>query len=69
MLPDEQASPEQIAAFKAMSGEKRLRMAEQLYWLARKIKTAGFRAQHPDWTDEQINSEVRRVFLLAAEES
>ena len=50
MLPDEQASPEQIAALRAMSGQRRLRLAEQLYWSARKMKAAWLHSQHPDWT-------------------
>ena len=63
MLPDEQTPPEQIEALRAMSGEKRLRLAEQLYWSARKMKAAGLRHQHPDWPEERINSEVTRIFL------
>jgi hypothetical protein len=46
-----------------MTGEPRLRLAEQLYWSARKLKPAGLRPQHPDWTEEQFNAEVRRIFL------
>ena len=65
MLADEQPGPDQIAALRAMSGEQRLRMAEQLYWTARKMKTAGVRAQHADWTEEQVKEEVRRIFLNA----
>ena len=65
MLPDEQASPEQIAALRAISGEDRLRLAQQLYWSARKMKTVGVRAQHPDWSDQQIAAEVRRIFTHA----
>jgi hypothetical protein len=65
MLPDEQSSPEQIRIFQAMPGEQKLRLAEQLYWSARKMKLAGLRAQHPDWTEEQLTSEVRRIFLNA----
>jgi hypothetical protein len=65
MLPDEQASPEQIAALRAISGEERLKIAERLYWSARKMKAAGIRAQHPDWTEEQVNEEVRQIFLHA----
>jgi hypothetical protein len=65
MLADEKSSPEQIAIFRAMTGERRLQLAEQLYWTARKLKLAGLRAQHPDWTDEQLNAEVRRIFLHA----
>ena len=65
MLPDETSSPEQIEIFRAMTGARRLQLAEQLYWSARKLKLAGLRAQHPDWTIEQLNAEVRRVFLHA----
>jgi hypothetical protein len=65
MLPDEQSSPEQLAIFKAMTGEKRVQLAGQLYWMARKIKLAGLRAQHPDWSEERLNNEVTRIFLHA----
>jgi hypothetical protein len=65
MLPDEQLSPEQVAAFRAMSGEKRLSLAEQLYWSARKMKAAGLRHQHPDWPEDRVNSEVTQIFLHA----
>jgi hypothetical protein len=66
MLPDEQPSPEQIAALRAMSGEQRLRVAESLFQSARKIKIAGVRFQHPDWSDEQVHAEVRRIFIHAS---
>jgi hypothetical protein len=65
MLPDEQATPEQIAALQQLSGGRRLQLAEQLYWFARKLKFAGLRSQHPDWSDEQIYQEVRRIFVHA----
>lgn len=65
MLPDEQASPEQMKILRAIPGERRLRLAEQLYWSARKMKAAGLRALHPDWPEEQINAEVTRIFLHA----
>ena len=58
-------SPEQVAAWRAMTGVQRLQLAEQLYWLARKIKAAGLRSQHPDWTEEQLNENVRLVFTHA----
>ncbi len=58
-------SPEQIAILRALPGERRLRLAEQLYWSARKLKLAGLRSQHPDWPVERLNSEVRRIFSNA----
>ena len=65
MLADEQATPKQIEILRAMPGEKRLRLAEGLYWSARRMKIAGLRAQHPDWSDDRLQSEVRRIFLHA----
>ncbi len=65
MRPDEQASREQIDILRAMPGEQRLRLAERLYWSARKLKRAGLRTQHPDWPDERLDAEVRRIFLHA----
>jgi hypothetical protein len=63
---DEQASPEQIAALRLMSGSERLRLAEQLYWTARKIKAVGVRSQHPGWSAERVEDEVRRIFTNAS---
>ena len=62
MALPEQTSHEQIAAFRAMSGTRRLQLAEQLYWSARKLKTAGVRSQHPDWPPDRVQEEVRRLF-------
>jgi hypothetical protein len=65
MPPDDQTSPEQIAALRAMTGARRLKLAEQLYWMARKIKAAGLRSQHPDWPEQRVQDEVRRIFTDA----
>jgi hypothetical protein len=65
MLTDEQTSPEQFAALRAMTGARRLRLAERLYWSARKLKAAGLRHQHPDWSEQRLDDEVRRIFSHA----
>ena len=65
MLPDEQTSPEQFEAFRRMPPDRRLALAESLYWSARQLKAAGLRAQHPDWNEEQVAREVTRIFLHA----
>lgn len=65
MSADEQTSPEQFAALRAMTGVRRLQLAEQLYWSARKMKKAGLRSQHPDWPEERITDEVRIIFTNA----
>lgn len=58
-------NPEQVAALRAMTGAHRLRLAERLYWSARKMKTAGVRSQHPDWPEQRVTDGVRRLFSHA----
>jgi hypothetical protein len=65
MLPDEQTSPEQIESFRQMTPERRLALAEHLYWSAREWKATGLRAEHADWSEAQIAQEVTRTFLHA----
>ena len=65
MLPDEQTSPEQIEAFRRMPPERRLALAEGLYWSARELKAAWLRSQHTDWSETQVAPEVTRIFLHA----
>lgn len=66
-LADEQPSPEQITIYRSMTGQRRLEIAEQLFWTARELKTAGLRFQHPEWTEEKVLAEVNRIFLHAAD--
>jgi hypothetical protein len=65
MRSDEQPGADQFAVLRSISGERRLHLAEELFWSARRMKAAGLRSQHPDWTEEQIVSEVTRIFLHA----
>ena len=65
MPRDEQTSPEQIAAWRAMTGARRWRLAERLYWSARKMKAAGLRSQHPDWPEARLEDAVREIFSHA----
>ena len=65
MLADEQSSPEQFAILRAMPGQRRLELAEQMYWSAHTLKAAGIRSQHPDWPEEKVIAEVNRIFLHA----
>ena len=65
MLPGEQSTPEQIAIYRHVTPERRLSLAEQLYWSAREIKAAWLRAQHADWSEEKIAREVTRAFTNA----
>ena len=48
-----------------MTGERRLRLAEQLYWSAREMNMAGVRHRNPKWSEDKVKAEVRRIFLHA----
>ena len=65
MLLDEQPGSEQVHVLRAMSGQERWRVAERLFWSARKLKAAGLRAQHPDWPETRVQADVRRIFSNA----
>jgi len=65
MLADEKASPEQIEIFRRMTPEQRWRAAHRLYWTMRRHKAAFMRSQHPDWPEQKIDDEVRRIFSHA----
>lgn len=58
-------SEEYRAALQRLSGEDRIKAGMQLYWTARKVKAARLRQLHPTWTEEQIDREVRNIFLHA----
>ncbi len=65
VLVDEQMSPEQVEVYRRMPPERRLALAERLYWTARSLKTAWVRQCHTDWTDAQVAREVTRIFANA----
>ena len=65
MLPDEQTSPEQIAAYRRMTPEQRWHAAHRLYWTMRRHKAAFLRSLHPDWPEVRVATEVREIFSHA----
>jgi hypothetical protein len=65
MLADEQTSPEQFAIYRRMTPEQRWHAARRLYWTCRRHKAAFLQSLHPDWSEEKVEDEVKRVFLNA----
>ncbi len=65
MVRDEETSPDQLAIFRKMTPERRLALAERLYWSSRDLKAAWLRFQHSDWSEDQIEREVIRLFTHA----
>ena len=60
---DDDPSPEQIEIYRGMPGTRRLQLAEQMFWSARRLKAVGVRHQHPEWPEEKVIAEVNRIFL------
>jgi hypothetical protein len=50
---------------KKMTPEEKLAAAMNLYYSARKLKSAWLRHMHKDWSDEQIEAAVREAFVNA----
>ena len=55
--------PEQKRIYQSMTAADKLRVAHRLYDSARKLKSAALKSAHPEWTDEKIEREVKRIFL------
>jgi hypothetical protein len=59
-------TPEYVSVLRRLSGRQKLDAAAALNRAARKVKAAGFRHLHPDWSEERIEREVREAFLRAS---
>jgi len=64
-LTQEETSPEQIAMLRRMTPGQRWDAAHRLYWTMRRHKAAFLQSQNPDWTDQQVADEVKRIFSHA----
>lgn len=56
---------EQLRIVQAMTPAQKLRAAWRLFESARQLKAAAVRAEHPEWSDEQVRLAVRDAFLYA----
>ncbi|MDQ6859846.1 MAG: hypothetical protein M3032_01630 [Verrucomicrobiota bacterium] len=57
--------PEQVKALRKMSLERRANLALGFIHSMRRLKTAALRAQHPDWSEEEIKAALRRSIANA----
>lgn len=51
--------------FKNFSPEKKLDLSLELYYSAREFKRASIKSFNPDWNDDRVENELRKVFLYA----
>jgi hypothetical protein len=66
-MADEPSDP-QTEILRRMTPEQKLRASMRLYWSARELKAAWFRAEHPEWTEAQVKKAVRDAFLFHRED-
>ena len=61
------ASPpiDQTEVLKRLTPEQRYKAGRQLYWTLRRHKRAFLRSLHADWSDAELDAEVRRIFVNA----
>lgn len=62
---DSALTPEYLSILRRMTGQQKLRSSFALYWSARKLKATALRHRHPDWSDEQVQEQVKQIFLHA----
>lgn len=64
-LRAEAFDPIHLKVLRNLTPAQRLKTAFQLYRTARQVKAGALRAQHPDWSEPQVEAEVSRTFLNA----
>jgi hypothetical protein len=57
--------PEQIKALRKMSLERRAEIALGFIRSIRRMKAAALRTQHPEWSEQRVATELRRLTLHA----
>lgn len=55
----------QFDVLRRMSPAQRYQASRDLYWTLRKHKKHFLEELHPDWSEDRIDAEVRRIFLHA----
>jgi hypothetical protein len=61
----EPIDPLDVVRFRRMSPAEKLQMVCDLYHAGIRLRAAGLRQMHPDWTQEQLEREARRSLLHA----
>jgi hypothetical protein len=54
--------PKVVELRRKLTPEQKLATAGKMYLAARQWKAGALRSFHPDWSEEQIWEEVRRIF-------
>lgn len=57
--------PKQKKIYQTMTPEQKVKIVFDLYHSARELKHAYLRKLHPDWSENKIQQEIRKIFLYA----
>lgn len=49
-----------------MTGQERLMLAEQMFWDARRARAEAIQREHQEWSEEQVEQELRKLMLVEA---
>lgn len=60
------APSHQLERIRAMSADEKVRIAHDLWMEARAVLAAGVRAQHPQWSEAQVEARVRELMRDAS---
>lgn len=66
MQPYEPLTPERIVELRRMTPQEKFELMEKLYWDARRAKADELSILHPEWTEAEVQVEVKRIFLAEA---
>lgn len=58
----ESVADHELARLREMTASEKIAVMHSLWRQAWALKRAGIRAQHPDWSAEQVETGVREVF-------
>jgi len=61
----EKLTPQEIEIFKNMSPEKKLKIVNDMYFTAYRLKYEALKQQHMEWEDQKIKKEITRIFSYA----
>ncbi len=53
-----------VPILRSMTGVERLAVANRMFLAARRMLTGHLSAEHPDWSEEQVQAEVSRRIAL-----
>lgn len=55
-------SPDQLEVLRRLTPEQRYRASRDMYWTLRRHKAAFLRSLRADWSEQEVEAEVLRIF-------